>query len=191
MRRSIIFLILTPTVIGFMCANLAAADQSQKLNAQDSPVPAVSGNQPLLRTPQSSDYTITWEVLSSGGGDASSTSYRVSMTLGQTATGEASSTTYHVSQGFWQVFEGPCDCMPGNANADGQVNVGDAVYMINFVFKGGLAPKPYSICSGDANKDCQANVGDAVYIINYVFKGGQPPADCAVWLSTCGSPLRK
>ncbi len=84
-----------------------------------------------------------------------------------------------------------CDCIPGDANNDGSVNVGDAVYMINFVFNGGPAPIPYPICSGDANCDCQANVGDAVYIINYVFKAGPPPCDCPTWLSSCGAPLRK
>jgi hypothetical protein len=81
---------------------------------------------------------------------------------------------------------GPCLCKPGDANNDGQVNVGDAVYLINFVFKGGPAPKPYVKCSGDANKDCQANVGDAVYVINFVFKGGPAPKPCEDWVTACG-----
>jgi hypothetical protein len=86
----------------------------------------------------------------------------------------------------------PCDCTPGDANNDGQVNVGDAVYMINYVFKSGPAPTPYAVCSGDANCDCQANVGDAVYIINYVFKSGPPPCDCLTWRDTnCGPNLYK
>ncbi len=62
---------------------------------------------------------------------------------------------------------------PGNANADDLVNVGDAVYMISFVFKGG-DPPPISNW-GDANGDCGLNVGDAVYLINYVFKNGDAP----------------
>jgi hypothetical protein len=82
-----------------------------------------------------------------------------------------------------------CDCMPGDANNDGQVNVGDAVYVIGYVFKGGPAPTPYASCSGDANGDCQCNVGDAVYIIGYVFKGGPPPVDCDTWEAACGRPL--
>ncbi|MCP4566177.1 MAG: hypothetical protein GY841_01215 [FCB group bacterium] len=83
-----------------------------------------------------------------------------------------------------------CDCMPGDANNDGTLNVGDAVFVINRVFKNGPAPAPYALCSGDANCDCSLNVGDAVYLINYVFKGGPPPCDCATWLSICGPPLR-
>jgi len=63
----------------------------------------------------------------------------------------------------------------GDANGDGEVNVGDAVFLINYVFKGGPAPDP--IEAGDANGDGQCNVGDAVYLISYVFKGGPAP-DC-------------
>jgi photosystem II stability/assembly factor-like uncharacterized protein len=63
----------------------------------------------------------------------------------------------------------------GDANGDGQVNVGDAVYLIAYVFSGGPAPDPE--CSGRANGDRQVNVGDAVYLIAYVFSGGQPPVE--------------
>ncbi len=62
---------------------------------------------------------------------------------------------------------------PGDANHDAAVNVGDAVYIINYVFKSGPAPQPQA--SGDANCDSAVNVGDAVSIINYVFKGGKNP----------------
>lgn len=86
---------------------------------------------------------------------------------------------------------GACDCIVGDANGDTEVNVGDAVYMINLVFKDGTDPIPYLICSGDSNCDCEANIGDAVYVINLVFKGGNPPCDCPTWLSFCGPPLRK
>jgi hypothetical protein len=84
-----------------------------------------------------------------------------------------------------------CDCTPGDANGDAALNLADAVYVINYVFKGGPAPTPYPICSGDANCDCTVNLADAVYLINYVFKGGPAPCDCQTWLSLCGPPLRK
>lgn len=61
----------------------------------------------------------------------------------------------------------------GDANADGSINVGDAVHLINFIFKGGEPPDP--IEAGDANDDGVVNVGDAVYLINFVFKGGPEP----------------
>lgn len=62
----------------------------------------------------------------------------------------------------------------GDANDDGTINVGDAVYLINFIFNDGPAPEPQ--ISGDANCDGDVNVGDAVYLINHVFNDG--PAPC-------------
>jgi len=61
----------------------------------------------------------------------------------------------------------------GDANGDGPINVADAVYIINYVFKGGPAPDPLE--AGDANCDDAVNLADAVYLINYVFKGGPEP----------------
>ncbi len=62
---------------------------------------------------------------------------------------------------------------PGDANLDGQINVGDAVFLINFIFNGGPAPDYPNYA--DVNADCTINVGDAVYLISYVFKGGPAP----------------
>lgn len=84
-----------------------------------------------------------------------------------------------------------CNCNVGDANGDGKLNVGDAVYVITYVFRGGPPPTPYPICSGDANCDCKVNVGDAVYMITYVFRGGPPPCGCCAWLTACGAPLHK
>lgn len=63
----------------------------------------------------------------------------------------------------------------GDANSDDQVNVGDAVYLINYVFKSGQAPDP--VCAGNANGDDNVDVGDAVYIIAHIFSGGSPPIE--------------
>jgi 3',5'-cyclic AMP phosphodiesterase CpdA len=68
-----------------------------------------------------------------------------------------------------------CGYICGDANGDMTVNVGDAVYLISYVFKNGSPPSPE--CIGDANGDLQTNIGDAVYIIAYVFKGGPAPSD--------------
>jgi hypothetical protein len=70
----------------------------------------------------------------------------------------------------------------GDANQDGSTDVGDAVFLINFVFKGGYFPEPYKV--GDANADCEVNIGDAVYLISYIFKGGPAPGvGCAVGMN--------
>lgn len=63
----------------------------------------------------------------------------------------------------------------GDANGDAMVNVGDAVYLIAYIFSGGQAPEP--VCRGDANSDDNTNVGDAVYLISYIFSGGPPPVE--------------
>ncbi|MDD4051288.1 MAG: S8 family serine peptidase [candidate division Zixibacteria bacterium] len=60
----------------------------------------------------------------------------------------------------------------GDANGDGKINVGDAVYIITYIFRGGPAPGSYE---GDANGDGKLNVGDAVYLISYIFRSGPPP----------------
>jgi hypothetical protein len=63
--------------------------------------------------------------------------------------------------------------IPGDCNLDGEVNVGDVVMIIQYVFRSGQAPTP--IETADANGDGTANVGDAVYLINYIFNGGSAP----------------
>jgi len=68
-----------------------------------------------------------------------------------------------------------CSLIPyGDANFDREVNVGDASFLINYVFFGGVAPEPL-LDLGDTNCDGGVNVADAVTIINYVFKDGQKP----------------
>ena len=61
----------------------------------------------------------------------------------------------------------------GDANNDGTANVGDAVFIISYAFRGGPAPSP--MCQGDANGDKAVNVGDAVFLISYAFRGGPAP----------------
>ncbi len=67
----------------------------------------------------------------------------------------------------------PRDYVCGDADGEGQVNVSDAVYIINYVFTGGNPPVPNE--AGDANEDELVNVSDAVYILNYIFTGGLSP----------------
>ncbi|MCK5124938.1 MAG: T9SS type A sorting domain-containing protein [candidate division Zixibacteria bacterium] len=76
--------------------------------------------------------------------------------------------------------------MAGDANGNCSVNIGDAVYIINYVFKGGVAPSPLD--AGDANGDGEINVGDVVFIINYIFRGGDAPqCGCLVETSLNGN----
>ncbi len=45
----------------------------------------------------------------------------------------------------------PLSATYGDANGDGSIDVGDAVFLINYIFKSGSAPNPSFI--GDANGD--------------------------------------
>ncbi|MCP4567497.1 MAG: hypothetical protein GY841_07955 [FCB group bacterium] len=79
--------------------------------------------------------------------------------------GALSTFEYDVEEGYHY--------LNGDANRDETLNVGDAVFLINYVFKNGPAPEPLE--AGEANCDLAINVGDAVYMINYVFKSGPVP----------------
>ena len=66
-----------------------------------------------------------------------------------------------------------CGYVCGDANGDLVANVGDAVFLISYAFRDGIAP--YPTAAGDANCDGEVNVGDVVYIINFVFRSGDEP----------------
>jgi len=61
----------------------------------------------------------------------------------------------------------------GDATGDGQVNVADVVYLINYLFLHGNPPLP--LRAGDVNADCVVGIEDVVYLINYLFSSGPPP----------------
>jgi hypothetical protein len=84
---------------------------------------------------------------------------------------------------LWADTDIPCNYTCGDSNADGAVDVGDAVYLINHIF--GDGPFPLLPEASDANSDGQVNIGDAVSIINYVFRLGDSPI-CPDLPSDCG-----
>jgi hypothetical protein len=66
----------------------------------------------------------------------------------------------------------------GDVEGDGKVNVTDVVYLANYLFIGGPAPKPWPSSRADVNNDTKVNVSDVVYLTNYLFIGGPTP-DCS------------
>lgn len=89
---------------------------------------------------------------------------------------ETGAPSNNVTKGAWVFHEyNPTGTyIPGDVNNDGTVNIGDAVYLLNYIFRNGPPPSP-ELCVGEVNGDGKINVGDAVYIINFVFKGGSVP----------------
>lgn len=63
----------------------------------------------------------------------------------------------------------------GDANTDGEINISDVVYLINYLFIGGPPPTP--LVAGDANCNGTINATDVVYLINYLFISGPPPCE--------------
>ena len=74
-------------------------------------------------------------------------------------------TVKYVQTGLWR----------GDTNGDGIIDLGDLVYLINFLYKGGPAPDPLTV--GDCNCDGVVDVGDVIFLINYLFRDGPSP-DC-------------
>ncbi len=67
----------------------------------------------------------------------------------------------------------------GDADGSGSISIGDAVFLINYIFGGGLPPMPLG--SGDADCSGGISIGDAVFLINYIFGGGPAPCgSCSV-----------
>ena len=61
----------------------------------------------------------------------------------------------------------------GDANHDLVVDVGDVIYIVNYLYANG--PEPLPLESADVNCDGIVNISDVVYLVNYLFKGGPPP----------------
>lgn len=76
------------------------------------------------------------------------------------------------SSNIW-LIAGLFGVINGDANGDGIIDIGDVVYLINYLFKNGTAPNPLQ--SADSNCDRVVDIGDVVYLINYLFKSGPPP----------------
>jgi len=64
----------------------------------------------------------------------------------------------------------------GDVDNNTTVSIGDAVFLINYIFGGGYSPA--TTCIADANGDDVVSIGDAVTLINYIFAGGKIDGDC-------------
>jgi hypothetical protein len=73
-------------------------------------------------------------------------------------------------------FEGWIEVLPevGDLTKDGSIELGDVIFLLNYLFKSGPVPDPFSV--GDVNCDGGVELSDAIYLLNYLFRSG--PAPC-------------
>jgi hypothetical protein len=61
----------------------------------------------------------------------------------------------------------------GDCNADCVIDVGDLVFLLNYLYKGGPAPVPLEIA--DLNCDGMVELGDPIVLIHYLYLGQELP----------------
>ncbi len=72
----------------------------------------------------------------------------------------------------------------GDPNVDGELNVADPLFLLNFLFTGG--PSPECLESADGDNDGEIVISDAVMLLQFLFSGGAPPADPGPPGAPCG-----
>ena len=120
---------------------------------------------------------IDWDVVSSGGTEASSADFQLDATVGQTATLFLTGGTRQLGAGYWQSFE-CCQGVRGDVNGDGNDSeVFDLTYLIDTIFRGG-PPSPCPL-EADLNSDgVPATILDLTFLIDDIFRGGPASAGC-------------
>ena len=89
---------------------------------------------------------------------------------------------------------------PGDGTQDGSVDLGDAVWVLGYLFMAGPIPLPCgdgrlggdNLRLLDANGDERLDISDVVYLLRYLFGSGPPPAlgTGCVHLATCPDVCR-
>ena len=69
-----------------------------------------------------------------------------------------------------------CD-IPGDADGGGDINIGDAIFIVKYAFEEG-SPAPPCCDQADADGGGDVNIGDAIYIVKFAFEQGSPAPAC-------------
>jgi hypothetical protein len=117
-------------------------------------------------------YQLVTDVLDGFGGKSESVNYIIPVNSGgePSGIGISVSTTYGIEAGFVLASK----IKRGDVNANRTVDLGDAIYILNYLFKGGTDPCPME--TGDVNCTGLVDLGDAIFLLNYLFKGGMAPS---------------
>ncbi|MCH9032014.1 MAG: thrombospondin type 3 repeat-containing protein, partial [candidate division Zixibacteria bacterium] len=61
----------------------------------------------------------------------------------------------------------------GDADGGGDVNIGDAIYLVKYIFQDGDEPKPPE--AGDSDCSHSIDISDATFLVKYIFAEGPEP----------------
>jgi len=125
----------------------------------------------LYAQAESENFKMVTDVLDAFGGESQSDDYTIPVNSGgqASAIGVSESSNWGVEAGYVLAIR----VTRGDVNADGIINVGDVVSLVNYLYKGGGEPCPVE--AGDVTSDGIVNVGDVVFLVNYLYRGGDPP----------------
>jgi len=123
---------------------------------------------------------INWQVISSGGTEGASTSYKLAGTVGQTAVGFGSSEGYGLNHGYWQDFSGGCCVIRGDVDHSGvlPIDIADLVYLVDYMFNQGPEPECFDEGDVDGSGVEPIDIADLVYLVDYMFNSGPAPPPC-------------
>lgn len=63
----------------------------------------------------------------------------------------------------------PQNNLPGDVDQNGKINLGDVIFLANYILKGGEPPQ--FLPSGDVNTDCRITLADVILIAKWYFFG--------------------
>lgn len=63
----------------------------------------------------------------------------------------------------------------GDVTGNGVIDLGDLVFLINYLYRAGSVPNP--LMTGDVNCNGEVNLSDIVFLINSLYKGGPSPCN--------------
>ena len=147
-----------------------AKQKTVSVQSKDKVIPvSVPERAPLTGSKQG--YLMVTDVLDGFGGESESDNYIIKVNSGgqPSAIGVSEGGSYVVQAGYVHASF----VMRGDASGDGTIDVGDVLYLVNYLFLGTSEPCPME--AGDATCDGIVDVADALFIINYLFLGTSPP----------------
>ncbi len=140
----------------------------------------VSVSVPLIfyTNSQAQNFKLVTDVLDEFGGRAGSANYSLRISTGgqSSAGGKMESDSFQAGSGYVE----SAWVWHGDTNGNGKINLGDVIYLANYLMKGGPPPRPMEAGAvNDITTVCDniINLADIIYLANYLIKAGPPPCN--------------